>query len=152
MAKRKRKYFDTENNENDADIDAQPCEYVSVGLRIEGDPDKIREFIRRLRMVGNVTVPSICWVNVRSPWGILVYARVNLNDPRDNETSTLYDRLEVARYEINELAAQLGETIEERDRLKQELGQLPKPRPYDAVLGGQQAREDWMDWIEVDDD
>ena len=75
MSKRPRKHFNLEDS-GDAEIGAHPCEYVSVGLRLEGDPAKIRQLLNRLKFVGSTTWPDYCYVNTRSPYGVQVYVRV----------------------------------------------------------------------------
>lgn len=134
MSKRPRKHFNLDDS-GDAEIGAQPCEYVSVGLRLEGDPAKIRLLLKRLELVGSTTWPSYCYVNTHPPYGVQVYARVNLNS-QQAEALTLYDQLMVAREEVDELSQQLGEKNLECQKLKQELGMVRKPKPGDAVLGG----------------
>lgn len=58
------------------------------------------------------------------------------NGDRDTDIgNSLSDQLQALKYQYNQLEAEFSETANECIRLKQELGAIPKPRPWDAVLG-----------------
>lgn len=105
--------------------------YESTRIRIEGTPQQIQEAIRRLRHCFEVSSVSIFYHQPqKDPEIFYCYLRCYAY----KDTDTLLDQLSEAQAEITRLELQLGELCLENERLKQELGLLPKPRPYDAVL------------------
>ena len=111
---------------------ARPYEYVSVGIRLTGDLDKVNKLIERLRIVAHVNDPSVPYENDKSPYGVDVYLRAYLYSGLAGET--LYDQLECAKEEIRQLEAELGEAYLKIEDLNKKWDNTPKPRPYDAVL------------------
>ena len=51
------------------------------------------------------------------------------------QKDTLLDELEANRSYILELEERLGRLLLENEALKQQLGLIPQPEPYDVVLG-----------------
>lgn len=102
----------------------------STKIQLEGTPQQIEEAIRRLRHVFEVSSPSRLYQSRRDPEIFCCYLRCYTY--RDSDT--LLEQLAVAQSEIAALEHELGELCLENERLMQELGLLPKPRPYDAVL------------------
>lgn len=101
----------------------------SVGIRIEGTVDQIGECLRRLSHVLFFSRPA-SWRDTDNPLVKLAYLRGYFYDP-----DTLLNQLEAAHRDIQHLTEALGEAELELQRLKEKLQQLPKPQPYDAVLG-----------------
>lgn len=101
----------------------------SVGVRLEGTVEQIEEASRRLSHVLFFYRPA-SWRDTDNPQVKLAYLRAYFYTP-----DTLLNQLEAADRDIQHLTEALGEAELEIQGLKEKLQQLPKPRPYDAVLG-----------------
>jgi hypothetical protein len=109
-------------------------ESKSVGIRIEGSIDQLKETYRRLRHVielsGGKEYPS-----KENPNTKLVYYRGYFY-----EKDTLLDQLEAAIADLRLLEQEIAELKQEKAELKRQLGLIPQPRPYDVVLGTKHHR------------
>lgn len=103
---------------------------VGIGIRIEGTEEQIEEAIRRLNHVFEIHRAHRFYESRSDPEIKFAYVRCYVY----RDTDTLLDQLAAANDYINELQIACGERSQEIDRLKEELGLMPKPKPYDAVL------------------
>lgn len=104
-------------------------ESKSVGIRIEGTAEQIEETERRLNHVIWLS-DGKQYPSKQCPGLTLVYYRGYFY-----EKDTLLDQLAAALADLQALEERVGELLQENEALKHELDLLPKPKPYDAVLG-----------------
>ena len=104
-------------------------ERKSVYIRLQGTTDQLQETRRRSSHVIHLSnlneYPSRMDPNIK-----LAYYRGYFY-----EKDTLLDQLEAAMADLRELELQKRQLEQENAELKRQLGLVPQPRPYDAVLG-----------------
>lgn len=103
---------------------------ISTKIRIEGTPEQIEEALKRIKHVFVVSGVSRPFKIDRDPETRLVYLRCYTYRNSD----TLLEQLQAAQSDIKDLETKNGELELEVERLQQQLGILPRPRPHDAVL------------------
>ena len=101
-----------------------------TGIRIEDTPEKCKEVIRRFRHILSVS-------SVKGPyeskWSTSGEERWYLRAYADGKDS-LFDQFEAAQRDYAELTVKYGDLLKDYNKLKQQLGLLQEPRPYDAVI------------------
>ncbi|NEP38424.1 MAG: hypothetical protein F6K35_03800, partial [Okeania sp. SIO2H7] len=60
------------------DSSARPHEYVSVGIWLTGNLDKVNKLIERLTVVAGLNRPSVPYENDKHPYGVHVFLRAYL--------------------------------------------------------------------------
>lgn len=109
-----------------------------AGLRIECTLAEIEEIERRLRHVFHTNDLSKAWESRNKASDgtklYLYYQRIYMY-----EQDTLLDQLLAAQKYANDLVIEREELLAQIAQLKQQLGELPQPKPYDAVLGGKRG-------------
>lgn len=103
---------------------------IGIKIRIEGTEKQIEEAIRRLGHVFVVHRAPQLYESRSDPRIKFAYTRCYAY----RDTDTLLDQLVAANDSLIELQIACGERSQEIDRLKEELGLIPKPRPFDAIL------------------
>lgn len=103
-------------------------------IGIQGSPERVEDFVKRLGY--------ICQITKRRPTkdkgeGQISVSVTCYTSYGDAEPSNLVDIVAAQDNQIQELQTTVGQLELEVQRLKQELAILPKPRPYDVVLGSQ---------------
>lgn len=109
-----------------------------AGLRIECTPEEIDEIERRLRHVFHTNDLSKPYPNryqTSKEQLKRYFLRIYMY-----EKDTLLDQLLAAQSYANDLVVEREELLAQITQLKQQLGELPQPKPYDAVLGGKHGR------------
>ena len=109
---------------------------ASIGIRLEGTAEQIEEMQRRMDRVIFLS-DSKEYPSKHVPGIVLAYYRGYFY-----EKETILDQLEAAIQDIQALEQRLGELLLENEALKEQLNLIPKPKPYDAVLGGKQHARD----------
>ena len=110
-----------------------------AGLRIECTLAEIDEIERRLRHVFHTNDRSkeykTQFKTSSDPTPLFYfYHRIYMY-----EKDTLLDQLLAAQKYANDLVIEREELLAQIAQLKQQLGELPQPKPYDAVLGGKRG-------------
>jgi ABC-type phosphate transport system auxiliary subunit len=104
-----------------------------AGLRIECALADIEEIERRLKHVFHTNRLSKVYQGSSSL--NRYYLRIYLD-----EKDTLLDQLLATQQYANDLVIEREELLAQITQLKQQLAELPQPKPYDAVLGGKCGR------------
>lgn len=111
---------------------SEPIKRLWVG--IQGSPEYVADFINRIAYIAHIAQRNYPKDKGNGEISVSLTCYTSHDRHLINPTN-LADMLKAADIEIQELSAALGEAELEIQRLRQELDQLPKPRPYDVVLG-----------------
>lgn len=104
-------------------------EYKSTGIRVEGTPEQLDEALQRLKTVFHLKGGKR-YESIQNPELFYTYLRAYIYEP-----NTLLNRAQASEAEVQRLAEVIGELERENQRLKEQLGLVPTPRPGDVVLG-----------------
>lgn len=104
-----------------------------VQIRVQGSPEKLKEAIDRIRRVLSVTKQSDPYPSTKHTGEYLVYITAYLY--KNGIPHTFEEEYLSFKQECLELEARLGELSLENEKLREQLGQLPQPDKYSAVLG-----------------
>lgn len=108
-----------------------------TGIRIEGSEADIQEVLKRFEYILPISrVAPKLYPSRQDPNIKFCYLRLYIND---RDKYDLHSRFLSMQDDIQKYQTEQVELLAKIRELERQLGVLPHPKPYDAVLGGNQT-------------